>query len=65
MMDLIQENLRYEYEDTFRIRNCVVNYRVQARISMPEQFFSLPLAIHREALSIRGYQYLAQNTVSY
>lgn len=65
MMDLIQENLRYEYEDTFRIRNCVVNYRAEAKISMPEQFFSLPLAIHREALSIHGYLYLAQNTVSY
>nr|WP_295681067.1 DUF5702 domain-containing protein [uncultured Lachnoclostridium sp.] len=65
MMDLIQENLRYEYEDTFRIRNCIVSYRAEAKISMPEQFFSLPLAIHREALSINGYQYLAQSAVSY
>ncbi|WP_312372663.1 DUF5702 domain-containing protein [Lachnoclostridium sp.] len=65
MMDIIQENLRYEYEDSFRIRNCVVNYRAGAKISMPEQFFSLPFAINREALSIHGYLYLAQNTVSY
>lgn len=65
MMDLIQENLRYEYEDTFRIRNCMVSYRAEAKISMLEQFFSLPLAIHREALSINGYQYLAQSAVSY
>lgn len=65
MMDLIQENLRYEYEDTFRIRNCIISYRAEAKISMPEQFFSLPLAVHRKALSINGYQYLAQSAVSY
>ncbi len=65
MMDLIQENLRYEYEDTFRIRNCVVSYRAEVKLSMPEQFFSLPFAIHRENLSISGYRYLAQKAVSY
>lgn len=65
MMDLIQENLRYEYEDTFRLKNCLVSYQTQATIHMKEQFFSLPFAIDRKAQSIHGYQFLVRHAVTY
>lgn len=64
-LDLIQENIRYVYEDSFLLSRCLTEYEVSATLSMPEMFFSLPFITDKKMQSIKGYQYNIKGAVSY
>lgn len=64
MMDLIQENLRYEYEDEFRIQNCLTGYKEDIICTMPPKFLFLPWFNECET-KIDSYEFQKTNYVSY
>ncbi|MCR5768633.1 MAG: DUF5702 domain-containing protein [Lachnospiraceae bacterium] len=39
-MDLIQENIRYEYNEDFFIVNCITGFRVKARFVVPPKYIA-------------------------
>lgn len=45
-MDLIQENIRLKYEDTFYIKNCIVSFQAEGTFSMDAKFVSLPFVAY-------------------
>lgn len=56
-MDLIQENIKYVYDDNFMLSRCVVNYEIRAKFKMPQVFVSMK--------GIKGYEYYINAAVSY
>lgn len=64
MMDLIQENLRYEYEDSFRMRKCIFSFSCEANSTMNEKFLFLPY-FQRNNIAIGGYQLHSKLSVTY
>lgn len=64
MMDLIQENLRYEYEDSFRMKNCLFSFTCEAYSTMPQKFFFLPY-FQKGNIGIEGYQLHSKLSVTY
>lgn len=64
MLDLIQENIRYEYDDSFHIRQCITNYNVNASISMKQKFLIMPF-FSKQQTRISRYQYVVNKSVSY
>lgn len=63
--DLIQENIRYVYDDNFMLSRCVVNYEVSARFEMPQVFMSMPFISNKEKKDVKGYEYYINAAVSY
>lgn len=63
-LDLIQENLRYEYDEKFRIKNCLISYSCEAKSYMEQKFFSLPF-MQQYDISIDGYNITSQTAVTY
>lgn len=64
MMDLIQENLRYEYEDGFRMKNCLYSFSCQADSVMKQKFLFLPY-FQKNNITIDGYLLHSKAAVTY
>lgn len=64
MMDLIQENLRYEYEDGFRLKNCLYSFSCQAESTMKQKFLFLPYFI-TQSRTMNGYLLHSKSAVTY
>jgi hypothetical protein len=64
MMDLIQENLRYEYEDNFRMKNCLYSFSCRADSVMKQKFLFLPY-FQKENITINGYRLHSKAAVTY
>ncbi len=63
-LDLIQENLRYEYDENFRIKNCLFSYSCEAKGYMKQKFFKLPF-IQQYDIFIDGYSITCQTAITY
>lgn len=63
-LDLIQENLRYEYDENFRIKNCLISYSCETKSYMRQKFFTLPFFTQKD-ISIDGYSITNQTAVTY
>lgn len=64
-MDLIQENIRYVYDDTFLLSRCITEYEAKANIYMPEVFLSMPFMAGPKAQGVSGYHFSLNAAVSY
>ena len=64
MMDLIQENLRYEYEDGFRIKNCLFSFSCRANSVMKQKFLFLPY-FQKNNITVDGYLLHSKAAVTY
>ncbi len=54
-LDLIQENIQLQYEDTFYIRNCLFGFQAEAAFKMNRKFVTVPFV--KELLSKEGSEY--------
>ncbi|MDD5935927.1 MAG: DUF5702 domain-containing protein [Clostridiales bacterium] len=63
-LDLIQENLRYEYDESFRIKNCLISYSCKASGYMKQKFLFLPF-FKQHNITIDGYNIISQAAVTY
>jgi hypothetical protein len=61
MMDIIQVNICKNYDENFRISNCMVGYSASAKISIPARFVNL--GIFSESIKSSSYSYTLQSTV--
>lgn len=64
-MDLIQENIQVNYEDTFYIKNCIYGFRASVDIEMNAKFITLPMLDNNKKFSDTVYQYTVINESSY
>ncbi len=55
-MDLIQENIRLNYEDTFYIKNCIYGFQAEAEFRMDSRFIKLPFI--KKLLNNEDYSYV-------
>ncbi len=62
-MDLIQENIRLKYEDTFYIKNCIFGFQADAEFEMDSKFINLPFI--KQMLNKEDYDYVFQTTMEY
>lgn len=63
-MDLIQENIRYRYDDDFLLNNAIVGFSASAEFSALPRFTSV-LAEKAEDNGVRLYRYNVTDTVCY
>lgn len=64
MMDLIQENLRNEYEDSFRMKNCITGFTTDAESFLKQKFLFLPY-FKQWKKSYNGYQIMSHQRITY
>jgi hypothetical protein len=64
MMDLMQENLRYEYQNSFRMKNCLYSFSCEADSVMKQKFLFLPY-FQKEKIKIDGYLLHSKAAVTY
>lgn len=64
MMDLIQENLRNEYEDNFRMKNCVTGFSSNTESYLKQKFLFLPY-FKKQKKSYDGYQIVSHQRITY
>lgn len=63
-LDMIQDNLRYEYDDEFFLKNCIISFGVEAEANMETKFFILPFFLN-DCRTPTGYTIKAANSVIY
>lgn len=63
-LDIIQENIEYEYDDNFLIRNCLISYSCNVESEMESKFFFLPY-FQKNQISLGNYQIQGKAAVTY
>ncbi len=64
-LDLIQENMKLRYEDSFSIQNCIFGFSVDAEFNINTKFISLNFVKKLLAKDIRGFTYRIEAGYSY
>lgn len=64
-MDLIQENIRYRYEDNFLIKNCIYGFKVKTDFYISAKFIKPPFVNRILNSDINGYGYRIRKDYSY
>ena len=64
-MDLIQENIRYRYEENFLIQNCIFGFGVKADYHVGAKFIKLPFVNRLLNRDVNGYGYHIKKEYSY
>ena len=64
-MDLIQENIRIRYEDTFSLQNCMFGFTVNARFHIQSRFLQFSFVKKILATDGAGYNYEVSSGYSY
>lgn len=64
-LDLIQENLRDNYDDNLLLYNCICSFEVSADYSYPSGFLSYPLLLLKDYFDIDGYLVTISDSCAY
>lgn len=64
-MDLIQENLRLRYEESFDFRNCLFGFEVEAKYKIGSRFLAIPVVSRAMGLTINGFSFESTSAYSY
>ncbi len=62
-MDLIQENIRLKYEDTFSVVNCILGFQADAEFKMDSRFIKLPFI--KQMLNKKDNGYFFRTVMEY
>ena len=63
-LDLIQENIEYEYDDSFLITNCLISFSCEVDSMMEPKFSFLPY-FQNHQITLGSYQIQAKASVTY
>lgn len=64
-MDLIQENLRAEYDDSFSIKNCLAGFKAEGIFKMESRFVDFPFVTKDKELVDGVYRYRIKKEYAY
>ncbi len=64
-MDLIQENIRLRYENSFSLQNCVFGIEAEAEFNIKSKFIALGFVKKLLAADIKGFQFPVKAGYSY
>lgn len=64
-MDLMQENIRIRYDDSFTIQNCLFGYKIEAKFNIPSKFMGFAFMQKYLQKSVKGFHFESTATYSY
>lgn len=64
-MDLVQENIRWAYDDKFYLANCITGFSAEMTMSCPARYMSLFSGIYGDVSAPGGYSFIRSGSISY